>query len=417
MYEDGELTGIVCIASDEQTAKFKPWISQGGNRTMTKVALLQCNDYVPDLLKAKIVQGLSDIGFDVHDFNNKRVALKPNLLMPASIKSAVATHPEFVGAVVDIVQQYGGTPVIIESPAMTPSEWTMQKSGYSSMLEKSGVEIASVNEVEILFHESSARYKRFEIAKAFHDVDIIINLPKLKNHGITYITGAVKNLFGTISGLNKSRWHLKASTPIAFSEMLLDLNEALLKGFEKPKPILHIMDAIIAQEGEGPGPSGTPKKIGAIIIGSSPIAVDYVAVKVAGLDIDKVHTITAGFKRDLGVKSPDDIVIVGESIDRLKVSDFVPTNHAFITNFGARWPMNTKTLRDLFTERPLPLEDKCTLCYQCKKICPAGAIDIADGKRKTPTYNYKKCIRCYCCKEICPEAAITLKKGALQWLM
>jgi formate hydrogenlyase subunit 6/NADH:ubiquinone oxidoreductase subunit I len=74
-------------------------------------------------------------------------------------------------------------------------------------------------------------------------------------------------------------------------------------------------------------------------------------------------------------------------------------------------------MRELFTEKPVPLEGKCTLCYQCKKICPAGAIDISDGEHKTPTYNYKKCIRCYCCKEICPEAAISLKKGALQWMM
>ena len=384
---------------------------------MAKVALLQCNEYEPDLLKERILKGLKDIGFDVNEFNNKRVALKPNVLMPAPVKSAVVTHPEFVGAVVSIVKQYGGTPVIIESPAMTPSEWTMRKAGYTSMLENTGVEIASVNEVEILFHESSARYKRFEISKALHGVDIIINLPKLKTHGITYLSGAVKNLFGTIFGLNKSRWHLKASTPLDFSEMLLDLNVALLKGFEKPKPILHIMDAIIAQEGEGPGPSGKPKKIGAIIIGKSPIAVDYVAVKVAGLDYNKVHTITAGFKRDLGVTSPENIEIVGESIDSIRINDFVPTNHSFITNFGTRWPTNTKIMRELFTEKPVPLEGKCTLCYQCKKICPAGAIDISDGEHKTPTYNYKKCIRCYCCKEICPEAAISLKKGALQWMM
>lgn len=384
---------------------------------MTKVALLRSDEYAPDLLQEIILRGLDSIGFDVNTFGDKRVALKPNLLMPAPLKSAVATHPEFVGAVATIVKRYGGTPVIIESPAMTPLEWTMQRSGYGPMLESTGIEIADVKDVEILFHQGSAQFKRFEIARAFHDVDMILNLPKLKTHGITYITGAVKNLFGTISGLNKSQWHLKANTPLTFAEMLLDLNEALLHGFDKPKTILHIMDAIIAQEGEGPGPSGTPKKIGAVIVGSSPVAVDYVAVKVAGLDFGKVHTITAGFARNLGVRSNEDIEVVGETIEAFKVSDFEPTNHAFLTNFGARWPMNTKIMRNLFTQRPIPIEGKCTLCYQCKKICPASAIDKTDGKRVIPRYNHQKCIRCYCCKEICPEAAITLKRGVLQWII
>lgn len=46
-----------------------------------------------------------------------------------------------------------------------------------------------------------------DVSTAFFDADLILNLPKFKTHGLTYITGAVKNLFGAIYGLQKSKMH------------------------------------------------------------------------------------------------------------------------------------------------------------------------------------------------------------------
>jgi uncharacterized protein (DUF362 family)/Pyruvate/2-oxoacid:ferredoxin oxidoreductase delta subunit len=383
---------------------------------MTKVFLSRCTDYDHDRIKTIMVEGLAGIGFDPQGFAGKRVALKPNLLVPTGPEKAVCTHPTFVGAVAEIIRDFGGSPVIIESPMLTPLKPTLKRSGYSDIIAKQGIEIADVAATRVLFYEGGGKYKRFDIAAAFFDADMIVNLPKFKTHGVTYITGAVKNLFGTISGFEKSKWHMRAPTSVTFSEMLLDLNEALLLGFEKPKKILHIMDAILAQERGGPGPSGTPKKIGAVIIGDSPVAVDVVAVSVAGLDRDNVPTITGGFKRDLGVRSFAEIEIIGARVDEIRINGFVPTNHALVTNIGVRWPVNTELFKNLFTEKPVPIKGVCTLCYQCKKVCPAGAIADAKSKKKTPAYDYKKCIRCYCCKEICPEAAVSLKRGSLQWV-
>lgn len=384
---------------------------------MNRVYLASCPEYDHDAMKSLIREGLGVIGFDPGDFRGRRVALKPNLLMPARPERAITTHPAFTGAVAEIVRENGGAPVIIESPAMTGLEGTLKKSDYSDIIAKQGIEVADVSEAKTLAYETKGKYKRFDISRALFDTDIIINLPKFKTHGVTYVTGAVKNLFGTIPGLDKSRWHIKASTPAAFSEFLLDLNEALCHGFEKKKRILHVMDAIVTQEKDGPGPSGTPRRLGAIVIGESPVAVDWVAVRVAGLDIEKVLTITGGFTRDLGVSSPSDIEVAGAAMGDLKVDDFVPTGHAFLTSFGARWPVNTATFKNLFTEKPVPVEGDCTLCYQCRKICPAGAIGESAGSKKVPAYDYRKCIRCYCCREICPQAAITLKRGILQRIM
>ena len=264
---------------------------------MTTVALLQCTRYDDALLRRTIMDGLDMAGFDYGCLRHARVALKPNLLMAAAIEKAVVTHPAFFRAVARIVIEHGGHPVLVESPGFGSLESVIRQVGYAEVAKDLGIEIADMGPTMILHDDHARVFKRIEIAKALDGVDMILNLPKFKTHGLTYVTGAVKNLFGTIPGLKKSHMHMRCPKGPAFSEWLLDLYGALLSGFERPKPIFTIMDAVIGQEGEGPGPSGTPRAIGAVIVGPDPVAVDYVATSVVGLDYKKVDTIIRGFER------------------------------------------------------------------------------------------------------------------------
>ncbi|MCX5849657.1 MAG: DUF362 domain-containing protein [Deltaproteobacteria bacterium] len=383
---------------------------------MTKVALLKCRDYDEDLLIRTIKDGLAQIGFDLAQFHKARVGLKPNLLMAANPDKAVATHPSFFKAVAKIVMENGGTPVLTECHGFGSFKSVMNSTGYSEVVKELGMEVGKMDEIAPLHYPQAKLIKRIDISKAFFDVDMILSLPKFKTHGFTYMSGAVKNLFGTIPGLRKARMHLRFPQPMEFSQWLLDLNGALLRGFDKPKKIIHIMDAVIGQEGEGPGPSGTPREIGAIIIGSDPVAVDYVASGVVGLDYKKIPTIMLGFKRDFAVSSPEDISIIGHKVEDMRVINFQPTKSSISSHFLRGW-LVSPTVKNIVIEKPWPNEEKCTLCYKCKSVCPAGAISNALENKKIPEYNYKKCIRCYCCIEFCPEAAISLKKGKLQWLL
>ena len=113
--------------------------------------------------------------------------------------------------------------------------------------------------------------------------------------------------------------------------------------------------------------------------------------------------------------SAGDIIVKGEDLEKMTVRDFVPSkNKAFS---GIVWPLTSRTIKNAFTEKPVPHPESCVLCYYCKKVCPAGAISEAAKGGKIPRYDYSKCIRCFCCMETCPESAITSEKGRLQWLM
>jgi uncharacterized protein (DUF362 family)/NAD-dependent dihydropyrimidine dehydrogenase PreA subunit len=383
---------------------------------MTRVALLKCEDYDSLLIREKMVEALNLIGLGPGIFEGKKVVIKPNLLSATAPEKSVVTHPEFFRAALRIVRDHGGTPLLCESPAFQPLGKVMKKTGYDQIAEEEGCEVAEPRDTAILFSDGPCQYKRFEISSAVFDADIIVNLPKFKTHGLTYITGAVKNLFGLIYGLNKSQWHLKARSKEEFSEFLLDYYSALLKGFERPKVFVHLMDAVMGLEGEGPGPAGTPRKIGAILAGDDAVSVDAVATRLVGLHLKEALTVTLGEKRGLGTGALEKIDVLGASLDVFGVRDYVPSKSSGRSPVS-RWPLNTKTLKNLLIEKPVPSRDRCTLCYQCKAICPGGAIGASEGESAVPSYDYDRCIRCYCCMEICPEAAIDLKRGKLQWLL
>lgn len=383
---------------------------------MTKVALLKCADYREELLIKTIKESLSLIGFDLGQFKNARVGLKPNLLSATKPEKAVVTHPEFFRAVAKIVIESGGTPVLTECHGFGSFNAVLKTTGYGDVIRDLGMEVGMMDEIAPLHYAGAKLMKRIEISKVFFDVDMIVNIPKLKTHGLTYMSAAVKNLFGTIPGLKKARLHLRYPDAEEFSGWLLDLYGALLNGFDKPKKIIHIMDAVVGMEGEGPGPSGTPKKIGAVLAGTDALAVDVVAAAIVNLDYRKISTITLGFKRDFGVSSPEEISVVGEKIENMRLKDFRPTKASIALKI-MRGPLAGPTVKNLLVEKPWPQEEKCTLCYKCKTVCPAEAIADAAGNKKIPDFDYKKCIRCYCCIEFCPEGAISLKKGVLQTIL
>jgi uncharacterized protein (DUF362 family) len=96
--------------------------------------------------------------------------------------------------------------------------------------------------------------------------DAVINLPVLKDHGITGVTLALKNFFGAIHNPNK--YHSNAGDPyIADVYMLPPIRE---------KVRLAICDAITAQY-EG-GPSYMPQwswRYNGVIVSRDPVALDY----------------------------------------------------------------------------------------------------------------------------------------------
>ncbi len=375
---------------------------------MERVSLLKVESYEPEILRDALEKSIQGSGFDLSLIKNRVVAVKPNLLTAAPPEKGVTTHPVFFHQVVKIIKERGGIPVLVESPAFLPLARVLKKNGYTEIIEKEKIRVGDTGRTAHIKNTGSEKFKVLEVAADFAEADFVFNLPKMKTHGLTYFTGAVKNYFGLIHGLEKSKFHFRADNPESFASFIIDLYSALLN-LKGSGSFLNIMDGIIGLEGEGPGASGKPVNSCALIAGIDALAVDTVAVESAGLDLEKVLTCSYGGERGIGINDLSKIEIKGDSFTDFKKRFLPPASRSGVSG----WPFSSPLFKNALIEKPVPLPDKCTLCYQCRTICPADAISKSADNR-IPLYNYSRCIRCYCCMEICPEAAIELRKSILQ---
>lgn len=53
-------------------------------------------------------------------------------------------------------------------------------------------------------------------------------------------------------------------------------------------------------------------------------------------------------------------------------------------------------------------KDKCSGDEECVNACPAGVLEMEDGKAEA--VNIDECLGCETCVEVCPEGAITVSE-------
>jgi len=203
---------------------------------MSIVSILKLNNYNHDDLLSAIRQSCINISFDPATLAGAKVAVKPNLLTAALPESGVTTHPEFFRAVIHFIKENKGIPVLVESPAFFNIDKVLKKCGYEDIINTEKIIISDTSKTSFIRNENGRKYKSFHVAEDIINSDFIFNLPKMKTHSLTYFTGAVKNLFGTIHGLEKSKWHVKTETEKEFISFLLDLYESFI--FSKKDKII-----------------------------------------------------------------------------------------------------------------------------------------------------------------------------------
>jgi len=370
---------------------------------MSKVALIRCESYDSEEVKAAVKRGIDLLG-GANQFVSpgEKILLKPNWIMAVSPERCATTHPAIFGAVCEVFQEAGAVLSYGDSPGRgTEENETMEaarETGFLHVAEKLGIPIADFLHGRML----DTGTNEFYIANAALDSDGIISLPKLKTQGFLKLTGAVKNQFGCIPGRRKGAYHMQLPKPADFARMLVDLDKFL-------KPRLYVMDGIMAMEGNGPM-NGDAKKMDTILLSSDPIALDATVARLVDVNPEYCYTVTMGMQAGHGTYLESEIALLGDPMESLISTSFNIDRNP-ISNVRGRGVFSFGN--DAGVPRPYIEEMSCERCGICIEMCPLSpkALDWGgEGDAEPPEYDYARCIRCFCCQEMCPHGAVLIQE-------
>jgi len=372
------------------------------------VALTRCPTYSRDRVREAVGQAL-DLLPATRDLPRAggRVLLKPNLLSPNDPpERAVNTHPEFIRAVAEWFAGRGWRVLIGDScGSLSPGSTAkaIRATGVDRVAAETGAEVVNFDLAPVV--ERPVPHGRVlpkvDIPQVVGEVDLFVTLPKLKTHGLTLLTGAVKNQMGLVRGKGKKDIHSAAPKPVALAHALLDIHSVA-------PPHLAVMDAVVAMEGNGPE-AGAPRSVGAILAGDDCAAVDAAAAELVGFRAEEVDTTRLAEARGLGVGRMEEVRLLGEPLGALRVRDFRRPPHyaasAFLNLFPSRllrWAMD-----EIWSCYATVNQDRCKRCGECVANCPTGAMHRVEDRVEA---DRRRCIGCYCCSEVCQYHAIEMAR-------
>lgn len=352
----------------------------------------RCQTYESGLVMQKMSQLLKPFDSFFTTIKNKSVLLKPNLIGTASPEKALTTHPVVVETLINILKEKGARHIYLgDGPGGLEINYerVLEESGMSDILTRhKDLKLFKVEPLN--YYKSKVENTTLYFPAQLKEIDIIINLPKIKTHLITLFTGAIKNLYGIIPAHKRKLLHFDNPHPNKFEEILVKLAQSL-------KPSINIADAIIGLQGNGPS-RGFPANMGYLLASTDILSIDIASSILLGYEWRKIHHLQ--YAEKVGLGNPG-FKIIGDEIKsgsfKLKSNTFLK----FVTSLFGKHSLK------LFRIYPHFFNPNCSKCHRCHEYCEFGGIMIEENDY--PRRINSKCRNCLCCYEICEANAIKLK--------
>src|ERR1041385_5196496 len=176
------------------------------------------------------------------------VLIKPNQTVYYSAEEGCTTDPLVVGALIRLAKQAGAAKVQVaeSSGGFFSSMQCMKITGMAAVAEREGAELIDLGSddtpnrtVQI---PNGRVIQEVPLPAPLLDADVIIDVPKAKNHHIEPISGALKNWVGTVDQQWRDHHHGDLEMIGRFMDIMM-----------VSRPTLCVVDALIAEEGESRG--------------------------------------------------------------------------------------------------------------------------------------------------------------------
>lgn len=337
------------------------------------------------------------------DARGKKVAVKVNALKAGDPDQlAMVTHYRLLQAVIRKLESLNPAEIAIGDSVGTESYGNSDYVFENTRLkEVAGPYYRNFNTNLSVIELKRPFARKVAVLKDVLDADIYISVPKMKTHGLTMISGAVKNNYGLLTGGQKSWYHYACGTPQRFAEIVIEM-------FRLRPPDLTIMDAVLAMEGYGPASPET-RRVNKILASDDAVALDAVEARIVGFDVAEVPYLALARDLSLGETDLDAIDIIGNAgtIQEYHRPTSPETSYNYKAGVG-----DGRTSIDFFIQRiayrPAISAEICGFpegCTRCVDICPSGALTRGE---QLPELDAALCMSCSACKEACDANGLEL---------
>jgi uncharacterized protein (DUF362 family)/Pyruvate/2-oxoacid:ferredoxin oxidoreductase delta subunit len=351
------------------------------------------------------------------------VLIKPNLSCARPAGSGLVTNVEVVAAMVRMVAELGARPVVGDLPILGWDTARVFEATGIRAIEQAGGELLNweTNHVEIQLPGAKI-LKKVRIAKPAIEADAIINMPVLKHHFFTHISGGMKNLFGLIDPDFRPKVHV-----LGLDEPLVDFYE-----FLRPRIVMNVMDAtFIAQSVRPSGPYYGPaaaksvSQLNMVMASTDTVALDAVAARVVKVDPEDIEMVRIAAARGLGSMTPRTLGNARGASLKIKKSPLTRlmpyaedmwtserlnrVSHPLVKRLYGKEVITLKQARKEMNEADpsrIRVVGACHQCGLCTGACPMKNIGLVPGGLAFGT----KCIKCFICVEICPDGVLAIER-------
>jgi len=341
------------------------------------------------------------------DFAGKKVAVKMNALKAGDPDSeAFVTNYHVLEGVIQKLETYKPSQIVAGDSVGTEFYGKSELVFNTTRLKQAaGRYYRNFNKNITILEVDQPFQRKVAVLKDVLDADIYISVPKMKTHGLTRISGSVKNNYGLLVGAQKAWYHYYSQTPETFARIVIEM-------FRLRPPDLVIMDGILAMEGYGPASPET-RWVNKILVSNDAVALDTVLAHMVGFTVEDVPYLQLAREMSLGETDLAAIEIVGDAatIEAYHRPDPPVSSYSYKAGVGSG-RMSIEFFRDRVAYRPSFSADVCQHpkgCNSCVDICPSGAI--TRGKAM-PRLDPEKCLLCSACMEACEHAGLVLAPDA-----
>lgn len=223
-----------------------------------------------------------------------KVVVKPNIGWDRNPNLGANTHPEVVKAVIEHCLEAGAAEVRVFDNTCNDPRRCYINSGIQPAVEELRSKRVKIEHMDRrAYHEMEIRQgrelKSWQFYRPAIEADRFINIPVAKDHSITTLTLAMKNIMGVIGG-NRGRLHRN------IGDAVTDINLVVQSD-------LTIIDAtrILLRNGPQGGNARDVEWRHTLLASSDIVAADSVAATLFGYSPADIPTVVAGAERGLGV--------------------------------------------------------------------------------------------------------------------